>query len=369
MSKTVSIRVEHRAVSRAAGQRNHDIRYGKQIPNYVDRDRMKQNSILVHPKGAPELRKLCEERRSQRPTKRSMKIDAAVATNGIITFGTRAQPIIESLSKDDQNRLFQETANRIATRLNTDLTGLVVHRDESAIHAHFQLVAVNRDGMPLSTVIDRTMAKELQDIAGRVYADYGIHRGTPKADRIERGDDPSKIYHRSTKKLHVDLPRELEAFDRKIDESEQKLMKNLRLIDEQELKLEAGKVEEAKARERIEIYERRAEAARKELEELKEKARIARKETSDYARLADALLDGMHELMPENKAIKDMRSDLFKGVYDTRDMVEAAIAFRESAKETRLEMDTKEFNKVLHKPQEMMTTVYQERKKDRGMER
>jgi len=186
------------------------------------------------------------------------------------------------LTKDEQNRLFEEAAKRIADRLNTDLTGLVVHRDESALHAHFQLIAVAKDGRPISQVVKRDLAKELQDIAGNVFNEYGITRGTPKIERIKRGDDPSKIYHRSVNKLHEDLPKELAAFDKKLDEAEKELMdnyekikeqedkikKNERLIQEQMRKLEEGKVEIEKAQRRIEIYQRRADAAGVELEAL-----------------------------------------------------------------------------------------------------
>jgi len=292
MSKTVSVRVEHRGATRATGQRNHDTRRGKQIPKYVDKDKSEENSVIIEPKTSPELRKLCEERRAIRPTKRAMKKDAAIATNGIITFGTEAQPIIENLSKDEQNKLFQETATRIADRLNTDLTGLVVHRDESAIHAHFQMLAVNRDGLPLSKIIDRKTAKELQDIAGEVYKQHGITRGTPKAERLARGDDLSKIVHRSVAELHRDLPAEIEAKRREIeaqrkalddqrrelDELEAKAEKNRRLINEQNAKLEAGRVTEELARKRIETYQKREADAKAKAEKLAKE--IAEKEAA-----------------------------------------------------------------------------------------
>jgi len=220
-----------------------------------------------------------------------MKKDAAVATNGIITFGTEAQNIIENLSKDEQNRLFHETAKRIAERLNTDLTGLVVHRDESAIHAHFQLLAVNLDGMPLSKVIDRKTAKELQDIAGDVYKTHGITRGIPKADRITRGDDLSKIIHRSVTELHRDLPYEiaqkqqeieerhkaLELQRREMEELEAKAEKNRRLINEQNAKLEAGRVTEELAQKRIASYQKREADAKAKAEKLAKE--IAEKES------------------------------------------------------------------------------------------
>jgi len=220
-----------------------------------------------------------------------MKKDAAIATNGIITFGTEAQPIIESLSKDEQNQLFQETANRIANRLNTDLTGLVVHRDEAAIHAHFQMLAVNKDGLPLSKVIDRKTAKELQDIAGQVYAAHGITRGTPKAERLARGDDLSKIVHRSVAELHRDLPTEIEAKRKALEaqrlelqELEAKAEKNRRLAEEQAAKLQAGRVAEEAAAKRTETYLKREADAKAKAERIARE--IAEKE-AEVKRLAD----------------------------------------------------------------------------------
>jgi paraquat-inducible protein B len=279
-SLAVSVRIAHLDSSKAKGQRHHDTR--KRCPEYVDKERTEKNSTIVDPMMEAELRKQCEERRAQRSTKRAMKSNAAVATVGIITFGKGAQKIIEKLPIDEQNRLFSETAKRIAERLDTDLTGLIVHRDESAIHAHFQMLAVAKDGRPISQIVKRDLAKELQDIAGQVYESYGIYRGTPKAERIARGEDASKTTHRSVKQLYEDMPKELAAFDKKIDEAEKELMfnyekikeqedkikKNERLIQEQLKKLEEGKVELEKAQKRIEIYKRRAEAAGVELEAL-----------------------------------------------------------------------------------------------------
>ena len=37
-----------------------------------------------------------------------MKSDAAILTDGIITFGSDAQKVIESLDRESQNELFQK---------------------------------------------------------------------------------------------------------------------------------------------------------------------------------------------------------------------------------------------------------------------
>ena len=103
MSMTVSVRIEHRAGDRAAGQARHDTRAGK-VPGYVDREKSDRNSVLIQPRTPGDLRSLCEERRAGRETKRRMKTDAAVASVGIITFGTDAQRTIDAMSPDQQDR-------------------------------------------------------------------------------------------------------------------------------------------------------------------------------------------------------------------------------------------------------------------------
>lgn len=275
---SVSVRVEHRNMGRAAGQRRHDTRSGVS-PQYVDTERSVQNSILVEPKREAELRQICEERRARRSPKRARKRDAAVATVGILTFSRDAQPIIEALSVAEQDALYRKAAEAIAERLQSTVTGLVVHRDEAAPHAHFQLPAIGQDGIPLSKKITPTVATELQDLVGSIYAVHGIHRGTSKAERIARGEEPEKIHHRSVAELHrtqlQDYAKELEAEQQRMEQAgaerealEQELAeltakaeKNRRLLAEQQAKLEAGRVSEEQARKRMEAYERREHAA------------------------------------------------------------------------------------------------------------
>lgn len=95
----------------------------------------------------------------------------------------------------------------------------MVHRDETAPHAHGQMLAVNKYGVPVSKVATPTVMSELQDIVHQIALKYlpMCERGTKKADRIERGDDPSKIYNRSVKQLHTDLPKEIEAKQADLD--------------------------------------------------------------------------------------------------------------------------------------------------------
>lgn len=249
--ESVSVRIEHRSMSRSKGQRHHDTRTSN-IPKYVDQERIHLNSTIIEPAKESELRKTCEERRALRKTKRQMKVDAAVATVGIITFSRAAQSTVELLSNSEQESLFLLTAERLAESLGSNLTGLIVHRDETALHAHFQMPAVRNDGLPISKM--GNIGSLLQDIAGEVWSEYGITRGVRKADRIAAGDDMSKIVHRSVKQLHEDLPKEIEAL-------QAKLAKNERLLEQAEAKLAERSSKAASLEKLVKTYEKRVKAA------------------------------------------------------------------------------------------------------------
>jgi len=291
MSMTVSVRVQHNNMSKAAGQRRHDLRSGKVIPAYVDQDRSHLNSSIIPPMMEAAARKECEERRGQNPHKREMKSTAAVLTNGIITFGAEAQPVIQSLPTEKQDQIYKDIAERLADRLNTDLVGLTSHRDESAPHAHFSLLAVNRNGQPLSKAIRKDVAKELQDIAGQVMAEHGlgeITRGKPKAQRIEDGEPMDLWTHRSVRKLHESLPADIAKAEERRLQAEKEAMaaevkraKNEQLAEKARQDIEAGKGDIAKVQKRLEAYERRVQEAKAEKERL------------------EKLIKGVKDAMPE----------------------------------------------------------------------
>ena len=264
MSMTVSVRIEHRAGDRAAGQARHDTRAGK-VPGYVDREKSDRNSVLIQPRTPGDLRSLCEERRAGRETKRRMKTDAAVASVGIITFGTDAQRTIDAMSPDQQDRLFLETAGRVAMRLGTTVSGLVVHRDEAAIHCHFQMPAVALDGRPVSKTMTPNVAVELQDIAGSVYEPFGINRGTPRAERRARGEPTAKWVHMTTREIHDKIPQDLEDARARVAEAEEKARKATERLAKVEEKLRDGVKADADLDKRLETKTRRAAAADKAL--------------------------------------------------------------------------------------------------------
>jgi len=196
MSMTVSVRVEHRDKSRSASQRNHDLRKSH-VPAYVDKSRSQHNSVLIEPLTSSELEKLVGERRVGK--KRKLRSDAAVATSGILTFGREAHQVIASLSIDEQNELIMKACKSVVSEFGNELTGLVVHRDEQSVHAHFQTCSWNKKGLANSKVITPELASKLQDAAGACFSAYGISRGISKEERIKNGEKPR---HKSVKELH-----------------------------------------------------------------------------------------------------------------------------------------------------------------------
>ena len=268
--------VQVRIASSGPGQRGHDLRLGAQ-PGYVVSGSSELNRILQTPLQHGELRAICVDRRARRPSRRAMRSDATVAIAGIITFGHRAQALFEALDAERQDAAYREVAEAVARRLDTSVSGLVVHRDESAPHAHFQLVGVTHRGYPVSRVAKIGALRDLQTIAAEVMGRHapGIERGTPKALRLAAGEDYADVVHRSVKELHADLPAERAALRAEIEaeraalgEAEAKRRKNEDLAARARRKAEGEGARAQKAARNAETYERRAEAARGEIERL-----------------------------------------------------------------------------------------------------
>lgn len=209
--KAILGRLKHRSDIQANAQNRHDLRSGHQ-PKYIDRTRVPLNDVLIVPLGGAELKKICTARRDKRGLTKRAKKDGKVATTGLLAFGVEAQVWFEELDRATQNRAFLSIAEAICSRCNTTLTGLVVHRDESAVHAHFQMPSYDLDGNPLTKTMTWSDYIRLQDLVAEVIKHFEprIERGNRKWDRIAAGADPSETINRSVKRLHVDLPLEIE---------------------------------------------------------------------------------------------------------------------------------------------------------------
>lgn len=192
----VSIRIEPKPMAKAKFQRRHDFRIGCQ-PNYVDGDRTHLNRSLIPLRPLPDIRRENERLRMQAGRTRKMKSNAAVVTAGIITFGHAAQDVFNALPKELQDRAFSELANEIAALLNTTLEALVVHLDETAIHAHFSLRAYNNEGEPISNATRLGEMSALQNLAAEVMQRFApeIERGSRKKARLAAGAGYADTLH------------------------------------------------------------------------------------------------------------------------------------------------------------------------------
>lgn len=210
--RAASTRIGSCTAKKLAGQIRHDLRRGPQ-PDYVDADRANLNRVIMEPLPPGEMRSICEERRALRDTQRAMKSNSAIATRGVITFGSEAARLFEQLPPQQQDAAFREVAEAVASRLATSLHGLLVHLDESTLHAHYQLAGYNLHGDPVSKSTSPKVLSELQDITAEIMARHcpGIERGTRYGDRIAAGADFVDTLHKSVRELHRTLPADLDA--------------------------------------------------------------------------------------------------------------------------------------------------------------
>lgn len=284
--KAVSVRIEPKTMAKAKFQRRHDFRIGSQ-PAYVDGVRTHLNRHLMELRPLPEIKRENAVLRTQAGRTRKMKSNAAVVTAGIITFGHAAQDVFNKLPDKVQDRAFTELAHEIATLLNTSLEALVVHLDETAIHAHFTLRAYNDDGQPLSDATKLSDLSKIQDLAAEVMQRLApeIQRGNKKKVRLKAGADYPETLHRTVKQLHEDLPQEKAAIEAEIAAKEEKINEQKVFLEKTNgylEKLEAKKDLSEKEIKRKEIYRKRLE---KKTAEMAEEMQVleARKSALDTA--------------------------------------------------------------------------------------
>ncbi len=285
-----SVRIAADTVSGYSGQRRHDLRIGTG-PKYVDEKRVHLNRTLITPPTPAEMREIAKARRARRDTQRAMKSNAAIATAGIVTFGSEAAQMFEALSQEDQDRAFRDLAEAVAAHLNSSLHALVVHLDEATIHAHFALCAYDHDGVPLSRATRPAILSELQDLTAEVLQRYcpEIERGTRYSDRLAAGAEWPDVIHKSVKQLHRELPGDLTAKRAELEALEQVGAEAEDRIDG--LRTEVAKLDRTAARVSGEVAQLEDEKARAEdeLDDLhrdQEAAEVARDASDRIAKIA-----------------------------------------------------------------------------------
>ena len=270
MSYAGSARGVGRSTGQVGGDNDHELREGH-VPDYVDKARSHLNSTIIHPCTGSELREKCEKLRGQRDTKRAMKSNACVAQSIMISFGHKIQDDFEALDINLQNELYLKLMQRIAAEAKTEVSGLVAHRDETAPHAHGQLIGYNRDGVPLTKVMTRQFRKDMQDWVVEVFQPHipKMERGVAKSIRLARGDDASKTLHRAVDELHKDIPREIEAKKAERDKLAAEVDRFQRLAAKARTKAANDELKAEKSLKRAKTYDRRAETKSEVLEEVR----------------------------------------------------------------------------------------------------
>lgn len=261
-ARAVSVRIKAASASKVGGQNAHDLRKGPQ-PAYVAATRSHLNRVLIAPLTAPQLRQIVTERRAIRTTQRALKSNAAIGTVGIITFGHLAQTFFNELPADRQDEALKAVASALAARLKTTATGLVLHLDEAAPHAHFQFPAYDLDGNPLSQTTSPSALADLQTIASDVMKSFDprFERGFKKQVRIAAGATPEEVNNKTVAELHQTQAADLEAARQKLADLNEKIAKNIRLISAAEAKIEAGNGDLSRLKANIETYTRRLQTA------------------------------------------------------------------------------------------------------------
>jgi len=267
--RAAMVRVEIRDAQGYANQRRHDLRIGAQ-PAYVNPDPPEPNRVFIHPMTTAELKQLAKERRDQRDMARAMKSNAGITVVGIIGFGIEAQAMFEALGPEDQEKALRAAVARVAADLKTTVTGLVLHLDESARHAHFSLCGYDVTGQPLSTWMGRGVLRDLQTALHEELRAFmpDLERGRSRKARAEAGAAPHELVNRSVEELHIDLPFEIEAKRKELADLEEKIRKNEARAKKARTKAAANGERAAKALRNVEIYERRASEAEANANEL-----------------------------------------------------------------------------------------------------
>ncbi|MEP0951481.1 MAG: hypothetical protein ABJG96_05875 [Paracoccaceae bacterium] len=254
---------------------------------------------------------------------------------------------------ETQDRAFIELAQEIAATLNTSLEALVVHLDETAIHAHFTMRAYNDDGDPLSDATKLSDLSRIQDLAAEVMQRYApeIERGHKKKDRLEAGANYPDTLHRTVKQLHEDLPQEKAAMEAEIAAKQEE-------INEQRASVEKTRKYLAKLEEKRELTEKeikRKETYRKRLE--KKQAEMA----EDMKRLEARQVELAATLVREAEAIETeknkVKADRKKAQELTAAALRAKASYESGVSAIEAVLSEAENNTLSYEPETGQTTM------------
>ena len=258
----VSFRIKNIKGGEASGAVGHDLR--KKIPNYVDRSKTGQNAILDGgPPDVPASIRSQGERVKARTGKKIRK-DANLFLSGILTFSRDARDRVNTAPPDAQAR---EMARRFADENRVKLLYLVRHSDETTVHYHMMFENITDAGESAKNKLSPPVLSRWQDVAGQVFSSVGIGRGTPKVERIAAGEPMSAVIHRSVKRLHEDLPKEISEKERLLSVLKTDIIGTVNVVPSEAL--ERSERERDDLREQNDFLEKTLEVAYGKIEKLK----------------------------------------------------------------------------------------------------
>lgn len=333
-----SIRLQSKTMSQAYGQRRHDLRNGKQ-PKYVDPDRKELNRTLVQQRPIPNIRDEIIELRKRRGAQRALKSNAAIVKSGIVTFGTEAAKMFNALPEDEQDAALEQLIQLLADRLETRVESLVVHLDETEIHAHFDLRAFANDGQPICRSMNRTALSEFQDMTADVLKRYcpDIQRGNSKRSRLNAGAQYPDTLNRSVRQLHEDLPKEITQKEQEVRNLDADIAARLASVQKDKVRVtELGNREDLNAKERKRLGDYRARIEKKEeaLKETAEQLQTAKVELATWQELLTAKeaenAQTAEKLERKAAMAKEQQEHVLKDAQHTKESYEAGIVAVES---------------------------------------
>ena len=282
---------------------------------------------------------------------RAMKQNAPVIMAGIITFGTVAAELFGSLTVDQQDAAFRELAKAVASELDTSLESLVVHLDETTIHAHFTVRAYTDAGLSMSEAAKRGTLSRLQDLAAEVMQGYhsGIERGHRKWDRIAAGAEYPDTLHRSVRELHYDLPLEIDALRQQSAQATRELETLLDDRDMQRMELDTLIADRDEVDADLDVAGEELQSRQLELVRIREDEKAHRAEIDALKASAEKTRRHLAEL--DVKAVEEEKKAKRRQTYLLRlEKKEAAIAAQETElalnKATTLEAEAAVARKV-----------------------
>lgn len=205
--KTFSIRIEPRKSGTVSASINHDFRTGR-VPKYIDPARTCRNEVLLG--GPPDVLSSIEEQSARIffRTGKKVRKDANLFISGLISFSTEAKGQVANMPP---RACAMQAVQFFAEKYSIKVLYIIEHNDETGLHFHFLLENISSAGESTKNKLSPMSLGNLQDEISEFFEPVGICRGKKKKDRVYDGDSMDKIIHRSVKKLHEDLPREIAA--------------------------------------------------------------------------------------------------------------------------------------------------------------